>query len=406
MRAPTKTLPHSGNLYAALMPCPSPPLSALRPSWAEPIPLLAAFGRRGADPICHADGDLPGPSDSRRTRLCPGSADSGTGPPRRSRSPPPRPASRLPTSWPTSADLGIPPRWPETRRWQASPPSQRAPQPHGHPGACPRPAPPPPQGDDGGPAEQASYRTVSNCTCLFPFRSDGASRCRYRAAPGGQNREDATTIGKPLSGHTPPARHRQRTTPGQRPTLCNSDTPVRDVRSQARTRDSTPILPPVTASPPRNTEHAQPNSRNTLNLAPADRHAAHRSTSWIRLRHDRYGSSAAVCTMRQATNVPPFGPILSGWPSSSAARREHSRRAQTPQQDRGTDLAAEERRGPLPAPAPVHGRGPQRPSRVTFLSPTPSTHLDHKGPTCVNGSDLDHVDAKRRFRLPVPCGTQ
>ncbi|SEE40582.1 hypothetical protein SAMN05216532_8121 [Streptomyces sp. 2231.1] len=44
-------------------------------------------------------------------------------------------------------------------------------------------------------------------------------------------------------------------------------------------------------------------------------------------------------------------------------------------------------------------------SAVTFLSPTPSTHLDPEGPTCVNGIDVDHVDTGRRFRLPVPCGT-
>ncbi|WP_308368072.1 transposase domain-containing protein [Streptomyces sp. ISL-36] len=45
------------------------------------------------------------------------------------------------------------------------------------------------------------------------------SCCRHQAASGGQNREDATTIGRPLSGHTPPARYRQRTIPGQGPTL-------------------------------------------------------------------------------------------------------------------------------------------------------------------------------------------
>lgn len=73
----------------------------------------------------------------------------------------------------------------------------------------------------------------------IPFRSDGASRCRYRAAPGGQNREDATTIGRPLSGHTPPTRHRQRTIPGQQPTPRDEDTSVRYVMSQTLTRDST-----------------------------------------------------------------------------------------------------------------------------------------------------------------------
>jgi hypothetical protein len=167
--------------------------------------------------------------------------------------PPLRPASRFLTSWPTSADRGIPPQWPGTRRWPAPSPSRRAPQPHGHPGACPLPTPPPPQGDDDGSAEQAAY-----WACPFPFRSDSASRCRYRAASGGQNREDATTIGRPLSGHAPPARHRQRTTPSQRPTLCNSDILLKGVMSQtADPGQHPPTLPPVTASPSRNTERAQ-----------------------------------------------------------------------------------------------------------------------------------------------------
>lgn len=43
------------------------------------------------------------------------------------------------------------------------------------------------------------------------------------------------------------------------------------------------------------------------------------------------------------TNVPEFKPILSGWPRGGSARCEHSMRSQTPQQDRGADLAAEER---------------------------------------------------------------
>ncbi|MEH6378566.1 MerR family transcriptional regulator [Streptomyces sp. KLMMK] len=43
---------------------------------------------------------------------------------------------------------------------------------------------------------------------------------------------------------------------------------------------------------------------------------------------------------------------------------------------------------------------------LTLLSPTPSTHLDHDGPTCVIGSDMDHVDAERRFRLLVPGGAE
>ncbi|MGW7367118.1 transposase [Streptomyces sp. NPDC054841] len=65
-------------------------------------------------------------------------------------------------------------------------------------------------------------------------------------------------IGRPLSRHTPPARHRQRTIPGPQPTLRNSDTPVRDVMSQTPDPGQhPPILPPVTAFPPGNREHAQ-----------------------------------------------------------------------------------------------------------------------------------------------------
>lgn len=70
------------------------------------------------------------------------------------------------------------------------------------------------------------------------------------------------------------------------------------------------------------------------------------------------------------------------------------------------------RRGSAIQKAVPEHRDPRRrladggPSAVTFLSPTPSTHLEHKGPTSANGIDLDHVDSKRRFRLPVPGGAQ
>ena len=80
-------------------------------------------------------------------------------------------------------------------------------------------APPPPRGDDGGTSEQATYWTWSSSPYPIPSRSYDMSRCRYRAASDGQNREDATAIGRPLSGHAPPVRYRQRTIPGQRPTL-------------------------------------------------------------------------------------------------------------------------------------------------------------------------------------------
>lgn len=43
-----------------------------------------------------------------------------------------------------------------------------------------------------------------------------------------------------------------------------------------------------------------------------------------------------------------------------------------------------------------------RASSVTSLSPTASTPLDHQDQTCVNRVELDHVDVRRRFCLPVP----
>ncbi len=78
-----------------------------------------------------------------------------------------------------------------------------------------------------------------------PFRCDDVSRCRYRAASDGQNREDATTIGRPLSGHTPPARHRQRTISGQRPTPCDRDTSVREIMSQTTDPGQHPSILPL-----------------------------------------------------------------------------------------------------------------------------------------------------------------
>lgn len=41
--------------------------------------------------------------------------------------------------------------------------------------------------------------------------------------------------------------------------------------------------------------------------------------------------------------------------------------------------------------------GSASPSSVTRRSRTPSTHRDHKAPTCTNGIALDHVDVRRRF---------
>lgn len=61
------------------------------------------------------------------------------------------------------------------------------------------------------------------CVSLRALGRSPRDALTRRAAMGGQNREDATTIGRPLSGHTPPARYRQRTIPGRQPTPCDLD---------------------------------------------------------------------------------------------------------------------------------------------------------------------------------------
>ena len=60
--------------------------------------------------------------------------------------------------------------------------------------------------------------------------------------------------------------------------------------------------------------------------------------------------------------------------------------------------------GPSASPSPYHRCRHTRP--VTRLSPTPSTQLDHQTQTRVNSIELDHVDVRRRFCLPVPGGPE
>lgn len=54
-------------------------------------------------------------------------------------------------------------------------------------------------------------------------------------------------------------------------------------------------------------------------------------------------------------------------------------------------------------PRRTHPTGvPQLSPAITRVSPTPAVQLDRKAPTCTNGPDLDHLDARRRFLQPVP----
>lgn len=73
------------------------------------------------------------------------------------------------------------------------------------------------------------------------------------------------------------------------------------------------------------------------------------------------------------------------------------------------DRAEHRSQGPSPnakAPAGTSRRG-RRISHpaITHVSPTVLTRLDHKALNCENAPALDHVNARRRFRLPVPCRT-
>jgi hypothetical protein len=238
-----------------------------------------------------------------------------------------------------------------------------------------------------GPRSRRPTRHDRSGHARSPFRSDDASRCRYRATSGGQNREDATTIGKPLSGHTPtgpaPTTHHPRPAadtvrPGHIGQRCQESGPDPGQHP--------PILPPFTATPSRTTEHAQsqllghPRSDTGRSLCDPQ------SDIFVQVASPpvRRLSTAAG----QGTNELASGASES--PSGGAARYAHSRRrSQTPQQDRGADAR---RSGTLRPPARPGG-GLSDPSRVTLLSPTPSTHLDHESPTCMNSIDVDHVDA-------------
>ncbi len=89
-----------------------------------------------------------------------------------------------------------------------------------------------------------------------------------------------------------------------------------------------------------------------------------------------------------------------------AARSARGYRAQLTGAEQTPSTTAQP--GPSPyaeTPAGSSRRGSTSVTPVTRVSPTVSTLLNHKALTRSNAPDLDHVDARRRFRLAVPCRT-
>lgn len=143
------------------------------------------------------------------------------------------------------------------------------------------------------------YWTWSIWTCQFPFRSDGTSRCRPTRPPRAVRivrtpQEPASpygdTLRRPGTDNAPSPATADTVRPGHIGQRCQESGPDPGQHS--------PILPPATATPPRNTEHAQSQPWDILNLTPADRYATHRPTSSFRSRHDRRGLSTAACATR------------------------------------------------------------------------------------------------------------
>ncbi len=114
----------------------------------------------------------------------------------------------------------------------------------------------------------------------------------------------------------------------------------------------------------------------------------------------RHSPTALVCRITSppstSATAPPPSP-LPPTPSTTASRstaipRRTPRTRPIP--ERGNPRRSQPTGVPHPSPA------------ITGTSPTASTHLDHKDLTWENAPDLDHLDATRRFRQPVPGGTE
>lgn len=124
-----------------------------------------------------------------------------------------------------------------------------------------------------------------------PSASGPMARRRHRAASGGQNREDATTIGRPPWGHAPPPGTDNAPSPanGQHCVIGTLWSEISGVRP--RTRDSTRSSSRQPQHPhPKTLSMLSPSPRHVLDLTPADRYTAQKPTPLFRSLQTRVAS--------------------------------------------------------------------------------------------------------------------